>query len=208
MCSFWDNPRKHLPHLGLMSLRKLGYLFFSRNLRRTMQEFRRNKGQLVNIRKVLPLFVKKRFENIELDKMYKVTMYSQRRSGWHDNYQTPFLDARNAFILWPMNDDDDEAIAILTFGIFGPNSICIYQVQGGGSCEDKLRFLRWEKMLIYIALQWAREHEIKSVHIISCEECPWYRKHMHKKLYLRYNVTAKRMGFVYRPATNTFCLTM
>ena len=91
-----------------------------------------------------------------------------------------------------------EVLAMIGFEIDKSN-VRIVQLQccvrGQGSPE-LLRKLRWEKMLVQVVIDWAKAHRrFDVVGIVPGKQNDWYSKERAPRLYLRYDVTAQRMGF-------------
>lgn len=92
----------------------------------------------------------------------------------------------------------DYPLAIIGFDIGSDQSVLIRQIQGVKNEQEQLKLFRWEKMLIQILIDFARENKMNSVKIIAASESRWFNRHSGRKtesFHLRYNVTPKRMGF-------------
>ena len=98
-------------------------------------------------------------------------------------------------------------IACIGFVISG-SVVHIQQIQGARHRQEELRPLRWEKLLVKIVVEIARQLRFKTVEILPAERNDYYipsdrylkmrrstKKDWQKLLKLRYDVTAKRLGF-------------
>ncbi|MEK7596167.1 MAG: hypothetical protein AAB564_01270 [Patescibacteria group bacterium] len=93
---------------------------------------------------------------------------------------------------------EDHPLAVISFDIGSNQSILIRQIQGVKNEQEQLRMFRWEKMLIQILIDFARENKMESVKIIAASESRWFDRCNGRKaesFHLRYNVTPERMGF-------------
>jgi len=79
-----------------------------------------------------------------------------------------------------------------------PASIFIKQIQGVRNMQKELRPFRWEKMLLQILIDWAKQNGFERIDVVRARNSEWwnrYRCDRNKRLYMKYDVTAKRMGF-------------
>ncbi len=181
---------------------KILYYLFGKELKKSLTSFRENVKENISIDSLIPEFLKSEFKNIELPK-YKVSTHWQLSDCRTPDYAF-YLDANYVFILSGIDGEDNEiSLACLAFNPFGAKSICIRQIQGAYSDYNKrvsiLKPIKWERMMIKIVCQWARQHKIRNVYMISATESNWYNDDRHNQMYMRYDVTAKRMGFKYNP---------
>ena len=120
-----------------------------------------------------------------------------------------YRDAKYNFVLMgacaPHNKKQN-AIASVGFDFFDntKKSIIINQIQGVRYKKHLLKFLRWEKMLVQITVDWARKNGFEKVFIQPSKKNHWYTDRREKNLYLKYNVTAKRCGFKYNKEKDIF----
>lgn len=101
--------------------------------------------------------------------------------------------------------EDDHRIAKET-GFTEPFPL-IVQIQGAADwsydTEEKyedakrvLRKLKWERALVTMVLEWAEENGIPAVYLLpSSLNLYWGSDERNKNLHMRYDVTAKRLGF-------------
>lgn len=77
--------------------------------------------------------------------------------------------------------------------------ILVRQIQGVPGRQKELRPFRWEKMLLQILIDWAKQNGFKRIDVVRAKDTGWYNKHenteRNKRLYMKYDVTARRMGF-------------
>jgi hypothetical protein len=74
-------------------------------------------------------------------------------------------------------------------------SYVIRQLQGVYGLDDALKMFRWEKMLIQAVVDQAKSLGVQYVHVVKAAKNEWRHKVGCERLRLRYDVTAKRMGF-------------
>lgn len=78
------------------------------------------------------------------------------------------------------------------------DSLIVRQIQGAPGAKKHLKPFRWEKMLLQIVVDWARENKFMAVEVIRAEDSGWWRKDNEKRrriLHMKYDVTPKRCGF-------------
>ena len=72
-------------------------------------------------------------------------------------------------------------------------------------------------MLIQVVIDWARANKFKAVNILPAEQNVWYRRRpgdnkdlldQNRRLYIRYDVTATRMGFKYNKRLELYVLSL
>jgi len=127
-----------------------------------------------------------------------VTRWKTEKSNYGP--QGFYYDAHEAFVLRTLWG----ACACIAFDIYPELSrVCVRQIQGKKGTELFLSRLRWEKFLLDYATQWAHRNRFKEIWVQSSrlnKWCPkvgddlWVEREQ-KKFKLRYDVTAKRMGF-------------
>ena len=113
-------------------------------------------------------------------------------------------------------------IAILAFDP-SDDAVIVRQIQGGYTnlsfsgyrkyLIDSLQILRWERLLIHIVFDWAHANKFKSVGVIRAQASSWYNSELlhgdsltahQRRMEMRYNVTAQRMGFRFDPVQNLY----
>jgi len=91
-----------------------------------------------------------------------------------------------------ITDEKDKDIA------YSQPSYVIRQIQGVRGQDELLRVIRWEKMLVQAVIDIAKSGQVSYVHVVKASKNKW-RANLGKsgceRIYLRYDVTAKRMGF-------------
>lgn len=100
-------------------------------------------------------------------------------------------------------------IALISFDIEeDSDTVVIWQIQGVKGAVQFLKPIRWEKMLVKVIVNWAKEHNFRNVEIADVEELrfypqkynrdsplEWWEEELAKRMKFRYTVTAKRLGF-------------
>lgn len=131
-------------------------------------------------------------------------------SGRWDHYYCwdpdPYVDAQHPLAL----RCDGHVLAIASFQIFrfplegrrrsdefnlttNADYPTIFQLQGQHFCEDQLAPLRWEKMLVTIIEDWAREAGFEACLGLPAEKNPHFP--CNPRAHMRYDVTFNRMGY-------------
>lgn len=161
------------------------------------------------LQKILPLFIKKDYKEKIKPEKYSMKCYFQRGPVEELFASGVYNDAGVIFVLftkcaWWKNYQ--EPIAWISFDeIKDENAIIIRQIQGARGKQGILQFFRWEKLLVNIILDWAKEKEYKKIRIIKANQSTWYKRENiiisyaqethQKNMLLRYDKTAQRMGF-------------
>lgn len=96
-----------------------------------------------------------------------------------------------ALITWDLDPSDDRVIVVK-------------QIQGVARKKGELAPLRWEKMLVQIVIDWAQSSGMREVHVITGRSHPWYISSRDAEMHLKYDVTARRMGFVFNEACGRY----
>ena len=99
---------------------------------------------------------------------------------------------------------DNEAIACIGFEVVDGSAILIKQIQGVKGRLTILKYFRWEKMLLNIAMDWAKNAGFKAVKIIRGESSGWYSPYLAQSLFMKYDVTARRSGFKFDEENKTY----
>lgn len=76
-------------------------------------------------------------------------------------------------------------------------SILVKQIQGVKDMRIELRPFRWEKMLLQILMDWAKQNGFERIEVVRAKSTEWwtkYKSERNKRLYMKYDVTARRMG--------------
>lgn len=158
-----------------------------------------NKGKRydIDLYPYLMRFFKEGREERERCDAYSLYAYRSKKEGYGSvELHAIYVDAVFSFILFK----DKNPIANIGFNIEADNSILVKQIQGVRGRQDELGFLRWEKMLLQIVMDWARRNKFKKISVIRSIDSKWHRdydKERRERMYLKYDVTARRMGFKY-----------
>ncbi|MFB6088430.1 MAG: hypothetical protein ABEK36_01485 [Candidatus Aenigmatarchaeota archaeon] len=90
----------------------------------------------------------------------------------------------------------DEPLALCGFDVDMKERIMeIRQLQGVKDKQEELRPIQWERMLVKIATDCAEEHGFREARIQPAKHNKYLGKISKDRLKMRYDVTAKRMGF-------------
>lgn len=89
------------------------------------------------------------------------------------------------------------------------SSILVKQIQGIQGKHKELSSLRWEKILLQIVVDWARRNNLKKVSVIRSVDSDWHNssnKERCERMYIKYDVTARRMGFKFDEREKVYSL--
>ncbi|MBU6500421.1 MAG: hypothetical protein KGI72_01155 [Patescibacteria group bacterium] len=168
-------------------------------------------------------FYLKRFLKPGQSQAYHYRLFSERRgtAGKSNYYSASFvsglvspaiyLDAEYNFLLVVRkNLLMASPIALIGFD-FDCNSktLTIQQIQGSPFVKDYLSAIRWERMLVAIVVDWSKSYGVRLIEIISSEQSPWYKLEtggVRERMYMHYDVTAKRSGFRLNEETGRYRL--
>ena len=160
------------------------------------------KGKLCNI----PLsayfkrFSKKGFKSKIKIGTHKIhQFYKENGSGrlYSTIYSTIYTDAAYNFVL-VRGKEPICGIAFEAGETAAPASIFVKQIQGVPGKQEELRSFRWEKILLQILIDWAKQNGFERIDVVRAKNSGWwssFRCDRNKRLYMKYDVTAKRMGF-------------
>ena len=101
---------------------------------------------------------------------------------------------------------DGQLIASVGFDA-AQDRMYIWQIQGIRGNRDKLKPIKWERALASYAVQWAEDHGIPEVSIVSVDNNKWANMHGHldkEQGKMLYDVTARRIGFRDRDADGNY----
>ena len=82
------------------------------------------------------------------------------------------------------------------------NAINIVQIQGVYGKRQKLKLIKWERMMLALAYEWAQQYSINEVRVTPHKQNEWTK--VREKGKIRYDVTAKRTGFKYDSTTKKY----
>jgi hypothetical protein len=122
---------------------------------------------------------------------YDVVLYYKSNGNGYSRYKPIFHDARYNFIL----RHSKKPIACLGFDIETGKAIKIKQIQGVRGRREELKPIKWERMLLKIATDWAVKHHFEQVRLTTAEQSKWYGIPRAERMKMRYDVTARRSGF-------------
>lgn len=102
-------------------------------------------------------------------------------------------------------------VALVTFKLVEHTNgtwATVEQLQGVKGRQPNLNGIRWERMLLHIVTDWARERGCVAVTCIRGKDSGWAYKVKDDRLYLRYDVSARRNGFRYDEAHKVWRLNL
>ena len=88
------------------------------------------------------------------------------------------------------------------------STILVKQIQGVFGKLSVLRYFQWERMLLSILIDWAKNAGFKIIRVIKAESNGWYNDYRAKSLFMRYDVTARRSGFRFNKKDQAYVLTL
>lgn len=134
---------------------------------------------------------------------YDIYVYRGARRGLGTLYRDIFFDAAYSFVLIKSG----KAICSIGFNIDRDNNIIIVkQIQGVKGMQKELSPFRWEKMLLQILIDWAKQYSFKRIDVIRSVDSEWQNEANAQDLYIKYDVTARRMGFIYNKKLEVYSL--
>lgn len=176
-----------------------------KGLRDALELFKKGGHYKIGLSSHLKRFLKKDFEEEIKFSEYDICLfYKENGSGWDERLKI-FFDAVYNFVL----RKNKESICSIGFNMGKINSILVKQIQGVREKQGELRPFRWEKMMLQIVIDWARENNIKRIDVIRSEDSKWYRGHNEercKRMYMKYDVTARRMRFKFDKSRKVYSL--
>ena len=114
-------------------------------------------------------------------------------------YHGLYRDTRYTLALFKYNESSEaneyEYLACMGFDVLGDN-IIVQQIQGNHGKEKFLCLFKWERMLLAILTDWAKQNGFSQIRVIQAKDTEWYRNEDRKKrMFMHYDVTARRSGF-------------
>lgn len=161
----------------------------------------------IDLSSYLREFSKKNHEkSIESDAYSIHLYYKEYGSGPLKKLSVVYVDAVYNFVLFKGKDP----ICNIGFNLReDSNSMLVKQIQGVSRKQKELSPLRWEKMLLQIVMDWAKQNGFKKVSVIRSVDSDWHRKSAEercKRMYMKYDVTARRMGFKFDESEQVYSL--
>ena len=126
-----------------------------------------------------------------------------------------YWDTKRGFILWIKVKEVWEPVACVGFdvhGLFFRKSLFIKQIQARQKdliSEDSLEMLKeiyWERLFVDLVAKTAKQIGIKRVQVLPYSRSQWGEVRSNLRYKLRYDVTAKRLGFKWNEKTETYLL--
>lgn len=166
-----------------------------------LRRFRESSGAEIDISHLIPRFLKKGKSGN--DYQYKSVIVYGKEDGRGSSETAFYFDAPYQIILYTQKDGISIPIACASFDRSARRTVLIKQIQGPSYPKPEhkeilvgsLSEIKWERLLVQIVGEWAKRNKLKSVEIISCKKSRWYREFRHEQMFVRYDVTARRMGF-------------
>lgn len=128
------------------------------------------------------------------------SVYSIRLRGKHGRCGI-CRDTSYAFLLKTKGTRKNNADALIGFDTRYKNqAIEVKQIQGRQYRQKALKPLRWEKMLLRMATDWAGKSCFKQVRVQKAENNKWWdisKPKRNQRLKMKYDVTARRSGFYF-----------
>ena len=170
-----------------------GTLLRNLDLKNALENIAVSDSPNINIKEYLEKFAKKEEKERISDYNYRLACEKHRsNSGPSAKFSPIYYDVPYQFILLTGK------IPVANIGFkadIETSTIIIKQIQGVSGRKEYLEPLRWEKMLVNILADWAKQNGAKKMEIIKAQSNPWYNEHRAQSMYLKYDVTAKRCGF-------------
>lgn len=175
--------------------------------------FRKNKNSYkiyrINLERFLKRFLKEEYDGKINLSDYKIRLSYGRGSC---RFSEVYRDAPYCFILTKRVKEPtgkkEEALACTSLELDKDLKIVVIkQIQGVGGKQKELQPFRWEKMLLTIMTEWARANRFRRIDVIRADDSEWFAKHDKarcKRMYLKYDVTARRLGFKFNPDCNRY----
>lgn len=91
---------------------------------------------------------------------------------------------------------DSEPIASISFSA-EDGAVLVRQIQGVKGSQDKLKPLKWERALLAVVCDWVADNNVPEVMVLPSHKNRWSNISVSESGRMRYDVTAKRSGFVY-----------
>lgn len=163
--------------------------------------FKRGGIYKINLSDYLKKFLKNNVkEKIEFEKYLIYLFYKEGGSGYGDieNKRIIYFDTHYNFVLL----HDREPICSIGFNrrFIERSTIFVKQIQGVRGKQKELSPFRWEKMLLQILIDWARKNRFKRINVIRSVDHEYYSAYdeeKNRRMHMKYDVTARRMGFKY-----------
>ena len=93
--------------------------------------------------------------------------------------------------------EDSDYLACIGFDADG-DKIIVRQIQGNPGKGETLCLFKWERMLLTILTDWARQNGFNQIRVIPAKNSNWFRdceSERAKRMFMHYDVTARRSGF-------------
>lgn len=141
----------------------------------------------------------------ELNNYYVCLVYG-RGCGYFNNV---YLDTEFGFVLVQKTlptQTKRSAIACLGFDASSGIPVTVKQIQGVKSRQSDLVCLKWERMLLKICIDWAKDNGFVGVCVIRSVDSKWYNEQRSNNMFMKYDVTARRSGFKFDSKSKKYVL--
>lgn len=115
-----------------------------------------------------------------------------------------YSDADYTLVLTQKENGKEGAVACISFNVVNRSTVLIEQIQGVRMRLSILQNFRWEKMLLKIVMDWAKNAGFKRVRVIQAKSSLWYTDYRAQSLFMKYDVTARRSGFKFDKKDQTY----
>ncbi len=159
----------------------------------------------LTFKKIFPRWLKQPLSAAERDRYAVTVVYyaTSFRLRWHEEHRI-WWDSPLGVVLWR----DERAIACAGFRL-EKTDLVIEQLQGVRGCFEELKPVRWERMLVALLTAEAQRIRCRNVAIVPGRWNRYYNYLTNAADYkLRYDVTARRMGFALNSAGDLWMLTL
>ncbi|OGN02377.1 MAG: hypothetical protein A2655_01435 [Candidatus Yanofskybacteria bacterium RIFCSPHIGHO2_01_FULL_43_42] len=101
--------------------------------------------------------------------------------------------------------EKSDYLACIGFDIDG-NRVIVKQIQGNPGKGEILCLFKWERMLLAILIDWAKQSSFDQIRVIRAQDQSWYRTDSEraKRMFMHYDVTARRSGFDFDPNSGEY----
>ncbi len=105
-------------------------------------------------------------------------------------------------------ESETEEVACIGFDVVDQATILVKQIQGVYGKSSILQYFRWERMLLKIVVDWAKNAGFKRIRVIKSESSHWFTESRAQSFFMKYDVTARRSGFKFDEKDQTYVRTL
>lgn len=106
--------------------------------------------------------------------------------------------------------EESNYLACIGFNIEA-GQIIVRQIQGNPGKRASLQLFKWERMLLAILTDWARQSGFDQIRVIQAKNSNWYLEYAterNKRMFMHYDVTARRSGFSFDQSSGQYVKTL